>query len=275
LWSGIDYLGEAGKWPNISRPTGLLDRMALPHPRAWERQSWWAAAPSVHIARRIPVPERSAANPAGVPAQPALQEPLLLDWTPSNTAPHSESVEVYTNCEEAELFLNGQSLGRQKLHADASPLTWSVPYSPGSLKAVAYNRGSQAAEDELRTAGKAARLVLSSERTTVSSSGEDALTIVVTAVDEAGVPAPDELADVQFTVSGPAQILGTDNGSDTDHEPFLSPHHHLHDGRAIAILHATASSGAIVLRASAAGLADGEIRLSAVPGGSSQSRRAF
>jgi beta-galactosidase len=275
LWSGLDYLGEAGQWPLISRPFGLLDRAGLPHPRAWERQSWWAAKPNVHIARRVAASERAAIDPGYESVPLAMQETLLMDWTPRNTAAHSESVEVYTNCKEVELLLNGQSLGRQKLHADASPLTWNVPYAPGSLKAVGYNQGSQAAEEELRTAGNAARIVLSAERATVSSSGEDAVTIVATAVDEAGVPVPDAANDVQFTVSGPALIAGTDNGSITDHESFLLPHHHLHGGRAIAVVRATASSGAIRVHASAAGLADGEAQLKAVAGTASGLVRAF
>ena len=275
LWSGIDYLGEAGKWPNISRPTGLLDRTALPHPRALERQSWWASAPNVHIARRVATTERSAIDPGYESFKPVREESLLLDWTPRNTTAHSESVEVYTNCEEVELLLNGQSLGRQKLHSDASPLTWNVPNAPGSLKAVAYNQGSQVAEDVLRTAGTAARIVLFSERTTLSPGGDDVVTIVATAVDAAGVPVPDESADVQFTVSGPAEIVATDNGSNTDHESFLLPHHHLYGGRTIAILRATASSGSIRVHASAAGLADGDALLTAVPSAPSGFVRAF
>jgi len=275
LWAGIDYLGEAGKWPLITHPFGLLDRTGLTHPRAWERQSWWATAPNVHIARRVAPSERSAIDPGYEALQPALQQPLLLDWTPRNTAAHSESVEVYTNCEEVELLLNGQSLGRQKLHPDASPLTWAVPYAPGSLKAVAYNQGIQVAEDELRTAGKAARILLTPERTTISPDGNDVVTIAATAVDAAGVPVPDATDSVEFTVSGPARIVATDNGSNTDHEPFLLAQHHLFGGRMIAILQATASSGSIRVRASAAALADGNARLTAVPGNPSGFVRAF
>jgi beta-galactosidase len=275
LWAGIDYLGEAGRWPLINRPTGLLDRTGLPHPRAFERQSWWAMAPNVHIVRRVAPSERSAVDPGYEALQPALQQPLLLDWTPGNTAAHSESVEVYTNCEEVELLLNGQSLGRQKLHPDASPLTWAVPYAPGSLKAVAYNQGIQVAEDELRTAGKAARIMLSPDRTTISPDGNDVVTLVATAVDEAGVPVPDASDSVEFTVSGPARIVATDNGGNTDHEPFPLAQHHLFGGRMIVILQATASSGSIHVHASAAGLADGDARLTAVPGSPSVVVRSF
>ena len=265
LWSGIDYLGEAGKWPNISRPTGLLDRTAQPYPRAFERQSWWASAPSVHIARRVAPTERATVDPGYESVQPDLQEPLLLDWTPRNTAPHSESVEVYTNCDEADLLLNGHSLGRQSLHPDASPLKWDVPYAPGSLRAVAYIQGKQVAEDELRTAGKPARIVLSPDRSTLSPAADDVLTIVATAVDDAGVRVPDASAEIQFSVSGPAQIIATDNGSNTDHESFVLPQHHLYAGRLIVLVRATASVGAIHLHASADGLANADAQLTAVP----------
>jgi len=275
LWLGIDYLGEAGQWPNISRPTGLLDRTALPYPRAWERQSWWAEAPNVHIARRVASTEQSTINPGSRPVQPAPREALYLDWTPQSTAAHSEAVEVYTNCDEVELLLNGRSLGRQKLHPYASPLTWDVPYAPGSLKAVAYNRGRLVAEDELRTAGKAARIVLSAERATVSAGSQDAVVIVATAADDAGLPVPAADNEVQFTVSGPAEILATDNGDTAGHESFLLPRRRLFGGRAIAILRATASSGSIQVHASAAGLVGGDARLTAVAGNPSHLARAF
>ncbi|MGA2851591.1 MAG: glycoside hydrolase family 2 TIM barrel-domain containing protein [Terracidiphilus sp.] len=275
LWSGIDYLGEAGKWPNISRPTGLLDRTAMPHPRALERQSWWADAPNVHIARRVAPNERAAIDPGYESVAPDLQEPLLLDWSPRNTAPHSESVEVYTNCDEVELLLNGQSLGRQKLHPDASPLKWDVPFAPGTLRAVAYNQGKAAAEDMLRSAGKPARLVLTPERTTLSPSLDDVVTIAVAAVDDAGVLVPDASSEVQFTVSGPAQILATDNGSNTDHEPFNLPRHSLYAGRAMVLVHATASAGVIRIHAASQGLAGADIQLTAVPAAAEAFVRAF
>jgi len=274
LWSGIDYLGEAGKWPSISRPTGLLDRTAWPHPRALERESWWATAPNVHIARRVAPTERTAIDPGYESVQAALQEPLLLDWTPRNTAAHSEAVEVYTNCEEVELILNGQSLGRQKLHPDASPLKWDVPFAPGSLRAVAYNQGKPVAQDELRTAGKVARILLTPERTKLSL-GDDVVTIAATAVDAAGVQVPDASAELQFTVSGPARIVATDNGSNTDHESFLLPQHRLYGGRLVVLVRATAASGSIHVHASATGLADGDARLTAIPAATQGIFRSF
>ena len=279
LWTGIDYLGESAQWPGISRPFGLLDRTAAPHPRAWERQSWWATAPTVHLLRRVGVGEKSATDP-GYESTPAdLREPLLHDWTPRNVPPHSESVEVYTNCDEVELLLNGNSLGRQELHADATPLTWEVPYTPGILKAVAYRQGRPVGEDELRTAGKAARVKLSTQRSTLSLDRNDVLMIVATLVDDAGVPVPESdpaaSAEIEFSLTGPAEIVATDNGSSTDHDSFLLSRHHLHGGRAVAFLRATASAGSIRVQATAAGLVQGDTQLAVVPAKSGGFVRTF
>jgi beta-galactosidase len=143
------------------------------------------------------------------------------------------------------------------------------------LRAVAYIQGKPVAEDELRTAGKPARIVLSAERSTLSPTNDDVVAIVATAVDDTGVRVPDASAEVQFAVSGPAQIIATDNGSNADHEPFLLPQHHLYGGRLIVLVRAIASAGTIHLHASAAGLADGDVQLTAVPPAIPSFTRAF
>ncbi|MGA2276363.1 MAG: glycoside hydrolase family 2 TIM barrel-domain containing protein [Terracidiphilus sp.] len=279
LWTGIDYLGEAGKWPSIANSSGLLDRTAAPHPRAWERQSWWSNAPAVHMVRRVGDDEKSATDPGYELVPLSRREPLIHDWSPRNTAPHTETIEVYANYDEVELFLNGGSLGRQKLHPDATPLVWQMPFTPGQLEAVAYRQGHAVAKDELRTAGKAARLQLTSERLSLSPRRDDAVMVVATLVDEAGVPVPasDPAAsgEVEFSVSGPARIVATDNGSASTHESFLLPRRHLYGGRAVAFLQATAGAGIIRLHASSAGIKSGELRLKAIPATPTNPVRAF
>ncbi len=59
---------------------------------------------------------------------------LFADWTPTNLQPHAENVEVYSNCKEVELFLNGKSLGAKTINADASPRNWQVPLHAGSFE---------------------------------------------------------------------------------------------------------------------------------------------
>lgn len=275
LWTGIDYLGEAGNWPNISRPFGLLDRIGQPHARGWERQSWWASQPIVHMVRRVGASEKAAIDPGyeSVPAN--LQEPLIADWTPHNFGPHAETVEVYTNCEEVELTLNGKSLGRQRLHSDATPLQWAVPYAPGALKAIAYNNGVQVAEDTLRTAGQPVRIQLTAERDKFSMNRNDVLAVYATAVDMDGVPVSDASNLVHFTVSGPGEIVVTDNGSVSEHTPFPSPDRKLYAGRAVAIVRAKATSGVVQIHAAVNGMQAGDLRVSVVAANSNEVVRSF
>ena len=51
LWTGIDYLGEAGAWPRIGNGSGLIDRDSVIKPLGYQRQSWWSTKPMVYITR--------------------------------------------------------------------------------------------------------------------------------------------------------------------------------------------------------------------------------
>jgi beta-galactosidase len=265
LWTGVDYLGEAGVWPLIENASGLIDRTAVPRARGYERQSWWLTTPTVHMARRIAPDDPNAVDPGYEAVPPKFQQSLYLDWSPRNTAAHMETVEVYTNCDEVELLLNGTSLGREKLHPDASVITFKVPFAAGSLRAVAYNHGAEAAHDELRTSGKPDHLVLSTEHMTLSYGPDDVATVAVTVVDAAGVLVPDASSLVHFDVTGPAKIVGVDNGSNVDHESFVASQRKAFQGRAVAVLKAEASGGAIHITATTDGLPSATLELTATP----------
>jgi len=274
IWSGIDYLGEAGAWPAVSRSFGLLDRTGAPHIRGLERQSWWAVEPSVHMVRRVGASEKAAVDPGYEAIPPSMREPLLRDWTPRNIDPHTEAIEVYTNCDEVELFLNGWSQGRQQRHADATPLQWQIPFSPGTLKAVAYSQSKPVAEDELHTAGKAVRIMLTPERV-ILAGREDVVAVEAVAVDAAGVRVPDAGLEVDFSITGPGKIVATDNGSSTTHESFVLPRRQLYGGRAVAWVQATAISGNIAVHAASPGIASRDTMLRATPGLDRTADRAF
>jgi len=127
LWVGADYLGESGGWPRIANGAGLLDRTGEPNPRAYEREAWWLEEPSVHMVRSVSSTDRQALDPGYEAVAPRFRQALFRDWNPESMADHTEDVEVYTNADEVDLQLNGKSPGRQKLHSDASPLSWKVP----------------------------------------------------------------------------------------------------------------------------------------------------
>jgi beta-galactosidase len=308
LWAGIDYLGEGGAWPTIGSGSGLILDTALPHARAFERQSWWTSAPMVAIARRVAQVRAAAVDPGYAnattmnqaadgltplnPAAPAapgtgaaraprpaaapeaaarFTEPLATDWTPKDLSPHTETLEIYTTAEEVELFLNGKSLGTQKLHPDASPISYKVAFEPGTLKAVARSDGKVVATEELQTAGKPARLVFTPELNpdaaarSLTPEWNDVRYVTATLVDDAGTRIPDSSTLVHFSAAGPASIIAVDNGNMLDHDPFQATQRRLYDGHAVAILRATGPSGRVTVTATADGVAPATITLTAAP----------
>ena len=72
---------------------------------------------------------------------------------------------VFTSGDEAELFLNGKSLGRKKKEQYEYRLRWdSVKYEPGELKVVAYKNGKKWAENTVKTTDKPSNLMASADR---------------------------------------------------------------------------------------------------------------
>lgn len=296
LWSGMDYLGEAGRWPSIGAGSGLLLTTALPRARAFERQSWWSTPPMVRIARRVqaaqqgpidpgyasPTSTNQQAAPAGdkpaaLPPDPTTRfgQPLLIDWTPANLQPHTENIEIYTNAQQVELLLNGQSLGTQKLHPDASPITFQVPFTPGTLQAIARTNGKIVATDTLRTAGKPTHLVLTTNTTTLTPNWDDLAYVTATLVDANGTTLPDSTTLIHFTTTGPATILAVDNGNLLDHDPFHAAQRHLYQGNAIAILRTTAPAGTIQITATTEGLPPTTLTLKSAPIPTQSNPRSF
>jgi len=260
LWTGIDYLGEARRWPMVGAGSGLLDRTGRVKPAGLERQSWWAEKPVVHIARRLARAQATPDDPGFNPLQRV--QTVFADWTPTNAAAHEETVEVYSNCDEVELLLNGKPLGSKPLPRDASPRTWTVPFAAGSIRAVGKNRGQVAASDELRTAGKAAKVMLTADRSSLTSDWNDVSYVTAQVVDSNGVLAPGASDLVQFKVSGPGAIAAVDNADNASHELFQASARHAYEGRVVAIVRATAS-GLVTVSASADGLAPGSLRIEA------------
>jgi beta-galactosidase len=249
LWAGIDYLGEAGRWPNTTNGSGLLYRHGMMKPIAYERQSWWSDKPMVHISRRVAPQPRAETDP-GYEAFRRSMQVLFDDWTPVNQQPHNENVEVYSNCAEVDLLLNGKSLGAKPLNKDASPRIWQVAYEPGTLAAQCANNGPR---HELHTAGAPAKIVLTADRATTGHTWDDVVHITAQVVDAKGVQVPTASMPITFAVTGSAEILATDNGDNASHESFQSPTRSAWDGQCLAIVRAT-GAGRITVSATAPGL---------------------
>jgi beta-galactosidase len=200
---------------------------------------------------------------------------------------------AYTNADEVELFVNGQSLGRKKRFSEpvALPvgrnvlggvgrtnpeliqgekflskwrLEWQVPYAPGSLKAVAYRGGRQVAVDEVKTAGAPAKIALLADRSYIASDGDDLSFITVRIEDKDGNLCPMADSLVRFSVTGAGKIEAVDNGNAATVEPFHADHRKAFSGLALLIVRATpGAAGAIHVTAASDGLAQAAVELTA------------
>jgi beta-galactosidase len=308
LWAGIDYLGESRSWPRIAYAGGLLDRTGEIKPMAYERQSWWSEKPMVKMVRRV-APNDVLPEDPGWGGEERHTQVQYADWTPRNLGPHVENVEVYSNGDEVELFLNDQSLGTQPINRDASPRVWKVTFAPGTLRAVArtvaagilpdvepgFQPGGAgvggagrvasadrkvesgaspggrmppstagrmpAATDELRTAGPAARIVLTTDKQKLAGGWDEVAFVRAAVVDENGVVVPSAKDLVRFSITGPGVIAAVDNADNASIEPFQASERRAYQGICFAMIKATGAGPKIVITAEAVGLKSGSVAI--------------
>jgi beta-galactosidase len=268
VWTGFDYLGEPTPFDTDA------DEMLRFTDPALEKQ----ADDDLRNLGKIRVPSRSSYfgifDLCGFPKdryyiyqarwRPDLpMAHILPHWNWPERVGQVTPVHVYTSGDEAELFLNGRSLGRQQRGPLEYRLRWNdVKYEPGELRVVAYRKGEKWATDVVKTTGPPAALTLSVDRGSLRNDGEDLAFIEVKVVDTDGNLAPRSSNLIQFAIDGPGEIVATDNGDPTSHEPFQRTDRAAFNGLALAIIRAVPGrSGAITLRADSAGLATAAVAI--------------
>ncbi|MBO2007469.1 sugar-binding domain-containing protein [Hymenobacter negativus] len=238
LWTGIDYLGEAGKWPQRANGAGLLDLAGFPKPEFYLRQSLWTSAPMLYLV---------AAEAPAAGATPSRRQRGTATW--NWPAASQVRVTAYTTNEVTELFLNGQSLGRK---TGRQP-TWDVPYAAGELSAKGYRSGKAVSEMKLQTAGAPAAIQLKPDRSTLLGKTCGLAQLEVTIVDEAGRPVLTATDEITVALTGPARLLGIENGDLANHDNPTTPQHRAHNGRLLVYVQAT-GPGTISVTLTAPGL---------------------
>src|SRR2546426_870306 len=242
IWSGIDYLGEPTpyEWPARSSYFGVVDLAGFPKDPFYLYQSEWTTRPMLHVFPH-------------------------WNWMGGDTI----DVWAYTNGDEAELFLNGVSLGMKRKTDEVSHLMWRVAYTPGTLRAVARKGGHVMATQQVRTAGAPARIALAPDRSRLHADGDDLSFVTVTVLDRAGVPVPTADHLIRFQLAGDARIAGVDNGDQISHAPFKADRVRLFNGKALVIVRAGERAGTATLTAQAEGLAPATVRIALGAGRSS------
>ncbi|MBQ3657269.1 MAG: DUF4982 domain-containing protein [Bacteroidales bacterium] len=234
VWTGFDYLGEPTPygWPSRSSYFGIIDLAGFEKDVYYLYQSLWTNKDVLHL-----LPH--------------------WNWTEGETI----DVVAYTNAEEVELFLNGESLGVKKLAdtPDKLHLSWKVPFKAGELKAVGKKNGHTFSQT-VKTAGIASQLSAAADRNDISADGEDLSFITVNITDENGTIVPNADNKISFEISGPGEIVGLDNGDEVCHESFKGNSHSAFNGKCLCIVKSKrGEKGTITVNAKADGLKEAMI----------------
>ena len=227
LWTGIDFLGECKGWPVRISQAGMLDLAGFEKPLFDQRRALWTKEPFARIS--------------------VAQDPQ--DWHPryvwDGEPGQEKTVYVATNAPEAELFLNGVSLGKRPAGIESGcRASWQVPYAPGTLAAVAGG-----AQDALSTSGAPQTIALAPDKSALLFDGQDVAQIEVTLLDAQGRVAVANGELIHYQLTGDAVILGIENGAPDDLTPYASPVRATRDGRAIVYLRAGTLPGPVTLHA--------------------------
>ncbi|HEX9046896.1 MAG TPA: beta-galactosidase GalB [Verrucomicrobiae bacterium] len=268
VWTGFDYLGEPT--PYNADLSNLLN-YSSPEEKA-------RAAKELAEVGKIHTPSRSSyfgiVDLAGFPKDRyyLYQAHWRPDYPMAHILPHWNwpgregqvtPVHVYTSGDEAELFLNGQSLGRKKKGEYEYRLRWDdVKYAPGTLKVVAYKNGVEWATDEVRTTGAAAELLAKADRANISADGKDLSFVTITVADKDGLLVPRSKNHITFDLTGGGEIVAVDNGDATSFEPFQAKERNAYNGLALVIVRAT-QPGQLTLTAHSEGLQEASVKITA------------
>ena len=228
VWTGFDYRGEPTPygWPCINSHFGLMDTCGFPKDNYFYYQAWWSGKPVLH---------------------------LFPHWNWAGQEGQEIEVWCHSNLESIELFLNGKSLGSQKMNRD-SHLAWKVKYAPGVLEARGYRGGELALTAKRETTGEPTKIVLRPDREKIAADGEDVSLIEVHVVDSQGRLVPVAENEITFQVSGTGKIIGVGNGNPSSHEPDKASKRQAFNGLCVALVQATKLAGEINLQAASPGL---------------------
>lgn len=271
-WTGIDYLGEAvAGWPFHGWNGSLIDTCGWVRPVGQLVKSFWVEEPMVHIA----VMDK-AVNDILPTKDHWGWPPMRSHWNLPGMEGKKVKVATFTNCDEVELLVNGQSLGRKRLEDFPDRMiVWETPYSPGVIEARGINAGHAEASHALRTAGEPAQLRLIADRNEIQADGRDLCYIDVEIVDQHGALVPAAAHKIAFKVEGPGQIVGVDNGDITSMEPYQGTERSAFHGRAQVIVQSLRRARQITLTASADGLPTAQFAFDASRVGSSPRDESF
>ena len=255
VWTGLDYLGESSigryyykgeregehyiggghpEWHGAY--CGDVDVTGWRKPISHYREMLWNEHTPLYMAVKEPDGYHGEIKHTAWSVWPTWES-----WTWPGWEGNPVEVEIYTKQPEVSLYLNDQLIGTKPVNRNTEfKAVFSVPYKAGTLRAVAGNQSVT-----LKTAGKPARIRLTSDRTVITADGQSLAFVIVDVVDKDGIPVPEAAIPCEATIKGAGTLLAFASADLKDREPYTSSRVTTWKGRAMLVVRSTQKKGSV------------------------------
>ncbi|GAO30666.1 sugar-binding domain-containing protein [Geofilum rubicundum] len=232
LWTGIDYLGEAHRWPSRGFTSGLLDLAGYKKPRAYFRQSLWSNEPMVYLGT---YPNGRGRNHLSSDADP------VWNYQEDQTI----RVVSYTNCETVQLLLNGEKIGEPVAQNDETGIIhWDLPFEGGTLEAIGYTNGRETARYQIQTSGRPESIsaqIWDNKQAIDKDFGVAQIEVEILDAEGKHVVLADN--EISVRVRGPFSLLGMEASNPQDMGNYKNNRLRAFNGRMIVYIQANGEAG--------------------------------
>ena len=304
VWTGFDYIGEPTPWNGTG--TGDGGRGAIPN------SSYFGIVETTGFEKDTYYLYRSQWNKAETTVH------LVTAWDSDNymLSGNTTPVWLYSNAPVVKLYLNSTHIGtatrtvnttdaghvyytyqteavdtsicsvQTQSGADTLYAIFNVAYEAGTLHAEAYEADGttkitltgNSGKNTVTTPGTVTKLSASANKTTVAADGSSLVYIEVDVLDASGNLDTTASNNITFTVSGPGEIVGVDNGDQATTAKYQNSSVKTSDteaninayaGKALVIVRTTEDAGTITVNMSATGLTGDSVTVTSQAAGDS------
>ncbi|MFR9653617.1 MAG: DUF4982 domain-containing protein [Rikenellaceae bacterium] len=264
---GSDYLGETRVTPQRGWQVAMLDVNCNPRQEGLLFECCWNEAPKVKLAvaggeQEIEkyIYEHGITYTAVLNKNPELIYTRSWNWTKGEDV----VVNIYSNCDEVNLKVNGRFMGRRKVDLDKYYVAYKLPYKAGKIEAYGYRDGKLVTKDMLKTSAMASEIKANVIHSTIKADSHDVSIIEVEVTDKNGVLNPTSTDNVKVEVSGSAKFIGMDSGNLFYEGNFKEQNRNAHEGRLLIYVQSNGKVGDATVTLTSDSLATETVTIKAI-----------
>lgn len=249
-WTAWDYLGEAGiglttygkqenagfyaPYPCKAAYCGDFNLIGDRRPTSYWREIIWGLRKKPYLAVQPPQHYGEKKNQT----QWAMTD-AVRSWNFKGYEKKPVRIEVYSEEEEAELYVNGVCVERKVTGAEKRAITcFDTIYEPGTIEVVVYSKGQETGRDRIQTAEDKVQMVAKSDRERIPADGSDICYIDVWIEDKDGILNMEADPFVTVSLDGPGQIQGFGSAAPVSEENYFDSEAVAFEGRIRAAIRA-------------------------------------